>query len=87
MPTNSVSPVGQVAAAGGGLTEAISETTVGRRAQGRFLFSATVEMFEQCGFTRHRQVGKHAWIVSRVVEPAPLPSRREATDPTRRGTS
>lgn len=32
--------------------------------------SATVELFEQNGFTRDRQVGKHAWIVSRVIQPA-----------------
>ena len=55
--------------AGGGLVEAIPEVTAGREAQGRFLFSATVELFEQYGFTRVRQVGKHAWIVSRAVEP------------------
>lgn len=60
----------QIAAAGGGLTEAISETTAGREAQGRFLFSATVELFEEFGFARGRQVGKHAWIVSREVGPA-----------------
>jgi GNAT superfamily N-acetyltransferase len=60
----------QIAAAGGGLVEAISETTAGREAQGRFLFSATVELFEQYGFTRGRQVGKHAWIVSRELDPA-----------------
>jgi len=60
----------QIAAAGGGLVEAISETTTGRQAQGRFLFSATVELFEQHGFARGRQVGKHAWIVSRVIDPA-----------------
>ena len=54
---------------GGGLVEAIPEVTAGREAQGRFLFSATVELFEQYGFTRGRQVGKHAWIVSRAVEP------------------
>jgi GNAT superfamily N-acetyltransferase len=59
----------QIAAAGGGLVEAISETTVGREAQDRFLFSATVELFEQYGFARGRQVGKHAWIVSRDIEP------------------
>jgi hypothetical protein len=41
--------------------------TTGREAPGRFLFSATVELFEQYGFARDRQVGKHAWIVSRVV--------------------
>src|SRR5712691_3203793 len=51
---------------GGGLVEAISEVTASREAQGRFLFSATVELFEQNGFTRVRQVGKHAWIVSKV---------------------
>jgi GNAT superfamily N-acetyltransferase len=58
----------QIARAGGGLVEGISEVTAGRQAQGRFLFSATVELFEQHGFTRGRQVGKHAWIVSRMVD-------------------
>ncbi|HEX4061696.1 MAG TPA: hypothetical protein VHY58_11830 [Streptosporangiaceae bacterium] len=58
-----------IAAAGGGLVEAISETTAGRTAQDRFLFSATVELFEDCGFARGRQVGKHAWTVSREVAP------------------
>ncbi|WP_462418949.1 N-acetyltransferase family protein [Kytococcus sp. Marseille-QA3725] len=56
--------------AGGGLVEAISEVTDGRQAQGRFLFSGTVELLEDLGFTRVRQVGKHAWIVSRTVDPA-----------------
>jgi GNAT superfamily N-acetyltransferase len=60
----------QIATAGGGLVEAISEVAAGREAQDRFLFSATVELFEQYGFTRGRQVGKHAWIVSREVGPA-----------------
>lgn len=60
----------QIARLGGGRVEAISEVTAGREAQGRFLFSATVELFEDCGFTRVRQVGKHAWIVSKAVRPA-----------------
>jgi GNAT superfamily N-acetyltransferase len=60
----------QIAGAGGGLVETISETTTGREAQARFLFSATVELFEELGFDRVRQVGKHAWILSRHVEPA-----------------
>ena len=60
----------QIAAAGGGLVEAISEATAGREAQSRFLFSATAELFEQYRFTRGRQVGKHAWIVSREIDPA-----------------
>jgi GNAT superfamily N-acetyltransferase len=62
--------LGQIADAGGGLVEAISETTAGREAQGRFLFTGTVELFEQYGFSRVRQVGKHAWIVSRDIGPA-----------------
>ena len=61
-----------IARGGGGLVEAISEVTADREAQGRFLFSATAELFEDNGFTRVRQVGKHAWIVSRVVKPAVL---------------
>jgi ribosomal protein S18 acetylase RimI-like enzyme len=58
-----------IARAGGGLVEAIPEVTAGREAPGRFLFSATVELFEQYGFTRRRQVGKHAWIVGKVIDP------------------
>lgn len=42
----------------------------GRQAQGRFRFRATAGLFEQNGFTRVRRVGKHARIVSRVVQPA-----------------
>ena len=60
----------QIARAGGGLVEAISEVTAGRQAQGRFLFSATVELFEEYSFARGRQVGKHAWIMSRTIDPA-----------------
>ncbi len=59
----------QIAAAVGGLVEAIPETVTGREAQGRFLFSATAELFEELGFSRVRQVGKHAWIVNRTIEP------------------
>jgi GNAT superfamily N-acetyltransferase len=57
----------QIAQAGGGRVEAISEVTVGREAQDRFLFSATVELFEELGFKRARQVGMHAWIVNKTV--------------------
>jgi GNAT superfamily N-acetyltransferase len=60
----------QIADAGGGLVEAIPEVTAGRTAHGRFLYSATVELFEENGFTRRRQVGKHAWIVGAVVAPS-----------------
>src|SRR5579872_1451582 len=46
-----------IAAAGGGLVEAISETVTGREAQGRFLFSATLELFEELGFQRFARSG------------------------------
>jgi GNAT superfamily N-acetyltransferase len=59
----------QIAGLGGGLVEAVSEVTSGRQAPGRFLFSATVELFEQYGFSRGRQLGKHAYLVSRHIEP------------------
>ena len=58
----------EIARQGGGLVEAISEVTDGRIAHGRFLFSGTVELFDQYDFDRVRQVGKHAWIVHRVVQ-------------------
>jgi GNAT superfamily N-acetyltransferase len=60
----------QIARLGGGRVEAVSEVTAGREAQGRFLFSATVKLFEENGFTRVRQVGKHAWIVSKLIQPS-----------------
>jgi hypothetical protein len=41
--------------------EAISETTTGRHAQDRFLFTATVELFEQYGFAR-RTAGRQACL-------------------------
>ena len=59
-----------IARTGGGRVEAISEVTSGRTAQSRFLGCGTVELFEQFGFGRVRQVGKHAWIVTRVLDPA-----------------
>jgi ribosomal protein S18 acetylase RimI-like enzyme len=73
----------QIAQRGGGLVEAIPEVTAGREAHGRFLFSATVELFEDYGFARVRQVGKHAWIVSRVVDPAPVvPASTSRSEPS-----
>ena len=56
-----------IAGAGGGTVEAISETTAGRQAQGRFLFSGTAELLEGHGFVRVRQVGKHAWVMTAGV--------------------
>ena len=59
----------QIAERGGGLVEAIPEVTDGREAHGRFLFSGTAELFADYGFAKVRQVGKHAWIMSRTIQP------------------
>lgn len=64
-----------IAQAGGGLVEALPEVTAGRVAHGRFLFEMSVELYEDYGFQRIRQIGKHRWIVHRQVRP---------TDPTLR---
>ena len=43
------------------------EDTSGRKAQGSFLFTGILGLFEDAGFTRERQLGKHAWLVSKRV--------------------
>ena len=53
--------------AGGGTVEAIPEVTRDRLAHGRFLFQASVELFEDHGFERVRQLGKWAWLVRRQI--------------------
>ncbi|MGJ6979408.1 GNAT family N-acetyltransferase [Aestuariimicrobium soli] len=59
-----------IADEGGGLVEAISEVTHDREVDPRSLVTATVELFERHGFERVRQVGRHAWVVQRRLEPA-----------------
>jgi len=56
-----------IALDGGGTVEAIPEVTDGRVAHGRFLFVASVELFEDHGFERVRQLGKWAWLVRRTI--------------------
>lgn len=46
---------------------ALPEVTAGRVAHGRFLFEMTVELYEEYGFRRIRQIAKHRWIVNRDV--------------------
>ncbi len=58
-----------IGSSGGGTCEAITEDTTGREVPGRFLFSASLGLFERYGFTRERQVGKHAWIVRARIGP------------------
>jgi len=57
----------EIARLGGGTVESYPEETGERRVSGSFLHNGTVAMFEHQGFTRSRQIGKHRWVVSRVV--------------------
>lgn len=34
-----------------------------------FLYNGALSTYEQLGFTRDRRIGKHRWVVSRVVKP------------------
>ncbi len=35
-----------------------------------FLFHGALSTYEQLGFSRDRKIGKHRWVVSRIVEPS-----------------
>ena len=54
---------------GGGTVESFPEDMEGRSTAAAFLHNATVAMFERQGFARTRQLGKHRWLVTRVVAP------------------
>jgi GNAT superfamily N-acetyltransferase len=56
-----------IARLGGGTVESYPEDTEGRSVSGSFLNNATVSMFESQGFERTRRLGKHHWVVTRVV--------------------
>jgi hypothetical protein len=61
-----------IAGLGGGSVEGYPEDA-GSVPAG-FLFNGALSTYEQLGFTRDRQIGKHRWVMTRVVEPRP--SRR-----------
>jgi ribosomal protein S18 acetylase RimI-like enzyme len=63
--------LGEIARLGGGTVESYPEAVVGRKVSGSFLNNATVALFERHGFERTRPLGKHHWVVTRVVDPAP----------------
>ena len=69
--------------AGGGRVEALPEATAGRVAHGRFLFEMSVELYEEYGFHRVRQIGKHRWIVHHTIDEA-QPHLRSELDPDHR---
>jgi hypothetical protein len=56
---------------GGGTVESYPEDTEGRKVSASFLHNGTVAMFENHGFERTRRIGKHHWVVTKVVPGAP----------------
>jgi GNAT superfamily N-acetyltransferase len=57
----------EIARLGGGTVESYPEDTEGRSVSGSFLNNGTVSMFESHGFERTRRLGKHHWVVTKVV--------------------
>jgi GNAT superfamily N-acetyltransferase len=60
----------QIAWLGGGTVESYPEDVSGRTVSASFLYNARLSMFEQCGFTKTRQLGKNHWVMAKVVAPA-----------------
>lgn len=57
----------QIEALGGGRVEAYPEDNTDRKVSAAFLFNGSLSMFEEAGFGRSRQIGKHKWVVSRTI--------------------
>ena len=58
----------EIARLGGGTVESYPEDVQGRSSvSSSFLHNGTVRMFETQGFERVRRLGKHHWVVTRVV--------------------
>jgi hypothetical protein len=58
--------LGLIAAMGGGRVEGYPEPA-GTVPAG-FLFHGALSTFDQLGFTRERMIGKHRWVVSKLVD-------------------
>jgi hypothetical protein len=61
----------EIARLGGGSVEGYPEDAEGRKVSGSFLWSGTLAMFEREGFTRSRRLGKHHWVVTKIVPRLP----------------
>jgi GNAT superfamily N-acetyltransferase len=62
----------QIARLGGGTVESYPERVEDRKTAGAFLHNGTLAMFERQGFVRVRPLGKHHWVVAKVVPLARL---------------
>ena len=70
-----------IAGLGGGTVEGYPEDA-GSVPAG-FLFNGALSTYERLGFSRDRKIGKHRWVVTRVVEPRSL-GDTSVTPPFRR---
>lgn len=61
---------------GGGRIEGYPEDIEGRKASPAFLFNGALSTFERQGFKRSRRIGKHKWVVTRMVRRSPARPRR-----------
>jgi GNAT superfamily N-acetyltransferase len=66
-----------IAQLGGGTVEGYPEDAASVPAG--FLFNGALSTYERLGFVRSRMIGKHRWVVTRVVEPGS--ALREAPKP------
>jgi GNAT superfamily N-acetyltransferase len=57
----------EIAHLGGGSVESYPEDSAGRKVSASFLHNGTVSMFERHGFERTRRLGKHHWVVTKVI--------------------
>jgi GNAT superfamily N-acetyltransferase len=57
----------EIARLGGGTVESYPEDVEGRSTSGSFLYNGALSTFESLGFMRTRRLGKHHWVVTRVV--------------------
>ncbi len=56
-----------IARLGGGTVEGYPEAA--RSVPAGFLFNGALSTYEKLGFVRDRRIGKHRWVVTKVVEP------------------
>jgi GNAT superfamily N-acetyltransferase len=68
-----------IARLGGGTVEGYPEDAAPVPAA--LLFNGALSTYEKLGFTRSRMIGKHRWVVTRVVEPGFTTG--DATEPAR----
>lgn len=60
----------QIAQRGGGVVESYPEDVESRQVSASFLYNSRLAMFEHQGFQRRRPLGKHHWVMAKVVAPA-----------------